>query len=226
MMAKLVSYAEIVDALGGAWDTASIQALGFDGAGEPLVCDGVAGPRTLGGRYLLPSEQSLDEGTLLGQMLRFVREGRQEDEGVNNGGKDVLYMWYGDGPAPLQRPGAWCAATVSRAIINSKAIANFVFNPGARRLTNDLAARKAQVPLERISVGDIISWAVPRPKAPYGGHIGVVVGVLGGKVYVVEGNGAARRGRVRVYAYDLPLVRYGKDKQYAVWRVVRPEAVR
>lgn len=225
-MAKILRYEEAVAALPG-WSISAVQALGFEADNHrPLVCDGKVGPRTLGGFFVVPDEADMAPDDHVGRMVQFVREERKEDVGVNNGGVDVTFMWYGDGPVPNKRPGAWCAATVSRALILAGTLAHLGFdvNVGARRLTDEL--RDGQVPMDTIRRGDIIAWAVPRDGVPYGGHIGVVLHRVGDTVYVVEGNGSAARGQVRVYRYELPTLAYGKEGQHRVWRVVRPAAVR
>lgn len=209
----LSAYPGALDALFPAWDLDSIQALGFDASGRPLVCDGKEGPLTRGGRFLVPDG---DEPAHVREALAFVRRGIQESEG-NNRGADIDEMFGAPGSV-----GAWCAAFVSRAVINARSFASFRLIKGARRLTDWWAARGAKVSAEDIAVGDIISWAVPREDVPYGGHVGIVCHVDGDLVYVVEGNGGAKKGRARVYCYSraADLV-YGRDKN-PVWLIVRP----
>lgn len=224
---KLMTYEEARAALPG-WELASVQALGFEaGTLRELSCDGAVGPRTLGGVYCVPDADEMAAGDTLSHMLGFVRDGRREGGVKNNHGPDVEYMFYGEVRNRTTPPGAWCAATVSRALLLAGEVRSFVFNSGARRLTDWFADRRAQVAISAIRARDIISWAIPRPTAAWGGHIGVVCHVADGKVYVVEGNGSARLGRVRVYVYDLPRLEYpGSERNFSVWRVVRPSLVR
>jgi hypothetical protein len=214
------------------WATGAVQALGFDSTGARLSCDGKAGPKTLGGTFCIPDAEELGRGDAVAAMLGFVREQRRES-GVNNAGDDVAYMFYDAGSPALvgyrgQWLGAWCAATVSRALLLAGTAAHLGFRRivGARALADWFADRGGEVRAVDVEVGDIVSWSVPRKDAVWGGHIGIVCMVDGDDVYVVEGNGAAARGQVRVYKYRKPLLAYGAQGQHKLWRVVRPSRAR
>lgn len=200
-----------------AWGLDSIQALGFDTSGRRLACDGKEGPLTRSGRYLIPDGS---EPALVREMLAFVQEGVRETGPENNSGPMIARLRG----LPENTPGnlgAWCAVTVSRALLNGRLVAGYEMIRGARRVTDWFDAKGRRVrDLADIRAGDIVSWAVPREGVPYGGHVGVVCHVDGDDVYVIEGNGSAPRGRVRVYRYSLAAgLVYGT---HPVWKVVRP----
>lgn len=213
---QITRYPGALSALFPLWDLDSIQALGFDTLGRRLSCDGKEGPLTRSGLFLVPDGS---EPALVREMLAFVAGGYEEAVGVPNGGKFVARLrgLPEDTPGNL---GAWCAVCVSRALLNGRVVPGFSMIRGARRLTDWFVARGARVRAEDVRAGDIISWAVPRENVPYGGHVGVVCHVEGDAVYVIEGNGSAPRGRVRVYRYSLAAgLVYGS---HPVWAIVRP----
>jgi hypothetical protein len=190
------------------WGYAEIQALGFEALTyTPLVCDGLVGTRTRSGYFLIPQGE---EPPLVREMLAFVRLGVREGGGNNRGWGPAAM--YGEcavedcdpGDWDEVKQGAWCAATVSRAILRL-GLLGFKLIGGARRLTDHLAktfGKSEAVP------GAVISWKVPRAGAPYGGHVGVICfAAVDGSIFVIEGNGSASQGRVRIY-------RYGPDHKY------------
>lgn len=209
---RITNYAGALAALPD-WPTDSIQALGFElGSWRRLACDGVAGPKTRTGVFLIPTE---GDPRLVVEMLDFVRRGIQESTAGNNKGAGPAEMHGACSEETCDpedweevKQGAWCAATVSRALINM-VLLGFVIIRGARRLADWLVDAFG---VGRPEAGNVIAWKVPRPKVPHGGHVGVICHVESGRVFVIEGNGSARLGRVRVYVYDLPSILYGEGK--------------
>jgi hypothetical protein len=212
---RIVNYAQALE-LCEAWPVDSIQALGFElNTNKPLVCDGKAGPKTRTGYYVVPTE---GDPRLVQEMLRFVKLGVQEDGGNNKGwGPAAMY-----GECKVEdcdpdewdeiRQGAWCAATVSRAILNL-GLLGFKLVGGARKLTDFL---QSHFGASKKVVGAVVSWVIPRPKVPYGGHVGVICHQgQDGSWYVIEGNGSARHGRVRVYRYEADL-KYGDHEIHKI----------
>jgi hypothetical protein len=184
------------------------QRLGVDASGRPLNDDGQPGPLTRGGEFFVIGS---DAPRHVREAVEYAKQGARE-EGGNNRGPWVDFFWGG------RSGGAWCARFVSMCLILAGALREAI--SGARRLTDAIPRR---VSLDDVQAGDIISWAIPRPGVPYGGHVGIVVWVTPTHAYTIEGNGARRDGAVGLYRYDrrARLV-YGRDK-HPVWRIVRPE---
>jgi cell wall-associated NlpC family hydrolase len=184
------------------------QAFGVEGAGahRHLNADGIVGPLTRGGLFVAPTS----DHKLIEAALWAARAGAAEHGGNNCGVWVEAFMRnikirgnprWADGLRGGQQ-GPWCAGFVSWAAMEA-------YGPqaprswSARRITQLWANGGETVALKDVRAGDVICWQRLEEGNPVAGHVGIVAAVQGGLVFVVEGNGARRLGRVGIYAYSI-----------------------
>ena len=211
-----VDFKTAIDLLDG--DVEAAQACGYNGD-KPLAIDGKAGPLTRGGTFYV-SEPHDDDLVLAA--FEYLRQGAREIGG-NNRGPWVNHFFDKAEDYELKGPAQWCAAFVSRCLLDTYGEEAREFQTwGARRMGDKFAKAGARVELSEIEHGDIITWERVQVGHPYAGHVGIVCYVDDDHVCAIEGN-AGRLGRVRVWRYDRPLCRrWGRDH---VWKIARPDLV-
>lgn len=198
--------------------------------GEPLratchylVADGKEGPKTRGALYVDPATDHPYMRIGFSQILE-----RAQEEGGNNTGKFVNKFFRMPDANDTKSRGAWCAGFTSWVLWqeHGDALDHLVGRTpfGAYELGRlwaaatrtpkgmtgmDLSESGVRVTdLMSAKMGDLAIWKHPER---FNGHVGIVYGItkLPGSAYtyliVLEGNGDAHRGQVRMYAYPIEL---------------------
>lgn len=182
-----------------------LQRLGHEAGGiKPLVCDGIAGPRTKSGIYLSPQAVRDAGCTPASIALDELLAGAQEVGGRNAGPWVHKYARLSPGATLGRDRGAWCAFFASWVLdqwakLHGK---TFAREGGARAVVKALT----RVELTAIKVGDLVAWP-SLTRAAWAGHVGIVAALDGEGVYTIEGNidliGAIDGVSARYFALDL-----------------------
>lgn len=197
---------------------------------QGLTPDGVAGPKTKNGIYVEPRSDC----ALVAKSLWAAEQRAQEDESRgNNDGvwpalfygalKDEAFSEQDRAKFASVQQGPWCAAFVSwciREVLGAGQPQAW----GARKLVRRWATAPGAVIkyLASAQPGDLVCWRREVPGEPAAGHVGIVYGVCGDLLFVVEGNGSRKHGAVGVYAYRISLKgRRGADSPQEIVLVGR-----
>jgi hypothetical protein len=163
-----------------------IQRLGHEAGGiKPLVCDGIAGPRTRSGIYLSPQAVRDAGCTPASIALEELLAGAAET--TRNAGPWVHKYARLSANGDIGRDrGAWCAFFASWVLDQWAKLHGKAFGKegGARAVVRNLPVR---VPIEEIQVGDLVAWP-SLTRASWAGHVGFIAALDATGVYSVEGN--------------------------------------
>lgn len=187
----------------------AFQMQGVDGAGRPLVVDGIVGPVTIAAiaaelagatgsaappaiSPAVPAGGSARARAALNVALAELNRGAGESGG-NNVGPDVDKYLNHIVPAPAD----WCAGFVSYCFKNSGLPMPYSYSLGARDTLKQLKAKGWGVTCSDANPpqpGDVIVWWRVAPSS-WKGHIGLVLGYSGGIVTTIEGNKTPKVGK-------------------------------
>lgn len=162
-----------------------IQRLGHEaGSIKPLVCDGIAGPRTKSGIYLDPQAVRDAGCTPASIALDELLAGAAET--TRNAGPWVMKYARLSPTGDIGRDrGAWCAFFASWVLDAWAKLhgQSFPAEGSARAVVKMLK----RIALTDIQVGDLIAWP-SLTRAAWAGHVGIVAALTEDGVYTIEGN--------------------------------------
>lgn len=185
------------------------QRLGVELNGTPLNDDGVEGPKTRGAIYVSPHQ----DHRLLKTAFDMALLGAREDGANNSGYFPHIFMakkaYDADADRDVfksVRQGLWCAGFVSWCLWRAYG-PRAPFSWSARTITRMWAHGKSGgktiLDVADALPGDVICWRREVPGEDAAGHVGIVIGLFGSLLLVIEGNGGRAGGAVGVYGYDI-----------------------